>query len=259
MKYISWIVIIGSFALFQIHSGFAWVEITGSDAGWAWSIMFELSAIYFWSRKETTLGILASIVVLCMASYNISKNTRTTLTTGVNDRAIILVENTLENISDKAYPITIQKTMAHLSDLKSTNKIETSGTKEKALWIGIALQIIALGFILLAQIKAIIFIRDTEVKVKVKSDTNCEVIESNTDTDSQEVVFAKELIMNFTSYIRANGNISVNALLNLLHIDGELNLPGNTYGKIVTTAKGEGGIGLNKMKQIEKRLKDIQS
>lgn len=258
MKVIAWVTVIGAFLLFQIHSIFAWIEITGHWTGFIWAIVFELSAIFFLVTKNTEVGIGALVFVLCMASFNISKDTRTTFSTGVNDSSIALAEKTLNDIKDKPYPITIQKTMQLIVDLKASNKIEITTSESISLWLGIVLQIAGASVILLAYIKAIIFIRDgyqikseTEIDGYDDIETNTETPETQneiTDVDSPMALLAKDILSEMVAWGHKNGYRTETTIR-----DG-LGLGSATFSRLRTVAETGSGMRESTMLDIRRRI-----
>lgn len=241
MKQISWIVLIGSFLLFQVHSAFAWNEITGNLTGVLWSIMFELSAIYFWSNGDIKLGVVASIVVLLMASFNITKEARINLATieakQSSEKAVNVLVNTLDSIKDKSYPMTIQKTINAITVMADNNTTQKPKS-ESSQWLGIVLQLIALCFVLVAQIKAILFIRgDVLETVKTDAKTSSDSVDKqdkNTITHSSKVLLAKEVIKLVDELNKQRGDLSINKTMMFLGVDDRF-----VHTNIKKIAKGE--------------------
>lgn len=249
MKAISIIVIIGSFALFQVHSAFAWIEITGNLNGILWAIMFEVSAFYFIYTKHDNLGIATYIIVLLMASFNISKDTRIKLETSVNDKTLEVLVSTLDNIKDKDYPITIQKTMKAITDLKTDEAMKQDTKIEYSLWLGIALQIIALSLILVAQIKAIMFIRQNTTVTPQKQDVTSVTTTRNELIGTSKRDLAKEVLDMLIEYGREKGFDSERKITYSL----QLALP--TFQRLRQTIETDNGMSVDKMNEIKEMLK----
>jgi len=246
MRKLSWLIVLGSIILFQLHSGFAWVEITGSDIGWAWAVMFELSAIYFLATGNKTLGIVTYTVVLCMASYSISKDGRTEVMAGVNDKAIELAEQTLKSIVDaeRDWPITIQKTMASIQQLKETNHSTATNATKIVFGIETLLQIIALFFIMIAQVKAVTFLREEVVTVTEPKPVTPNVTTSNPTATTPEAVFAIKVLKALTIFGNVNGLTSETSVRKRLELDAP------TFTRLKKTRDTGSGMKIKTMQLI---------
>ena len=197
----------------------------------------------------------SSVVMVGAFSYLITSSVDDLKTLEVESFALAKQKTQLEvlnNIKDKAYPITIQKINASLD---KEVVISTGGKTKTTVWTAILLEAVAVLLMFVGQIRLVLLSTGNR---EVKTVTTEEVTEGNSNEDSSTAVYAQKLLQELERFRQHRGNISGNKILLLLETE-DLKLPPNTLGKIGKTSRDEaGGVSLNKMAQIYQRLKQLK-
>lgn len=254
MKVIAWLIVIGCMVILQTNSIPMWQNLTDAFSGAILSVMLEIVALWFWYQGNKILAPLASMAVIASALFHLSSSSIESLKSievdNQSKKQKEVIISVLDNIKDKQYPMTIQRTLASLDKISSDKSVANKTTA--SVWLNILLQALALSLILIGQIKAILFIaRNHENKVIVtpmKVKKTVTETPSNIAVDSSMVDLAKDVLRALRAYGLEN-NLNSETL-----IRKSLNLSAPTFSRLRDTAVSGVGMSEKNMILIKERI-----
>lgn len=233
----------------------AWVAFTDDVSGRLLSVLIEVIALFFWFNNQKYLAPIASAFVIMFATYHVGDGVINTKEVKAQKSLVKkqeqIITDTLNEIKDKAYPITIQKTLKAMSDIKQVKDDVYSVDTKK--WLTIALIFSVFVMVQVGQVMAVIFLRGNTPKVTtVTEPKKVKVTPSNPNEYSPKAVYAQKFIKELKAYLEANNGVSQASLMEQL---GEHR---NTWNKMqITSVDGKGGVSIDKMQTMKEKLKEI--
>ena len=258
MKTIAWIIVVGCMVILQYHSIGFWLDMSSSFIGYVISPIVEISSLFYWYTSEKKTAFILSAVVVFASVFHLSKGSIENWT-HVNNaetkkESIASVNKTLNRINDQnlSWWKTSKKAMDTMVILhQDSNTTKVSTTKE-VIFLNVAVEIAMIVMVLVAQIKAILFLAKTDIKtvkrVSLDEDKRVNKQAINSVELSSKVVLAKEVIEIVEQLNKQRGDLSINKTMLFLGIENR-----TIYTNIKAISNGvKASISEDKIKEIKK-------